>query len=147
VAPLSPCSGGGCRGTGIVRPDSSRHTPDTDSNPTAVGFGTTRLLDMADLRQVHPVPRSERLDVLAENSAGDAAGEYFSTTPAMSVRVPGMQPMTIGCRNFAGLKWRFSWAGNVHVCNEPPAYEISAADWPTLVEKLGLASDLEDTAT
>jgi hypothetical protein len=130
-----------------VRPDSSRHTPDTDSNPTAVGFGTTRLLDTADLRQVHPVPRSERLELSAENFAGDAAGEYFSTTPAMSVCVPGMQPMTVGCRNFAGLKRRFSWAGNVHICNEPPAYEVSAADWLTLVEKLGLASHLEDAAS
>ncbi|MGO8964385.1 hypothetical protein [Mycobacterium sp.] len=36
--------------------------------------------------------------------------------------------------------------GNAPVCNDPPAYEISAADWLTLVEKLGLASYLEDTA-
>ena len=30
--------------------------------------------------------------------------------------------------------------------NDPPQYEISAADWLTLVEKLGLATYLEDAA-
>lgn len=69
-----------------------------------------------------------------------------STTPAMAVSVPGMQPVTIGCRNFTGLKRRFSWVGTVSVTNDPPAYEISPADWLTLVEKLGLASHLQDTA-
>jgi hypothetical protein len=83
----------------------------------------------------------------AQNIGSDAAGEYFSTTPAMSVSVPGIQPMTIGCRNFTGLKRRFSWGSNVPVSNEPPAYEISPADWLTLVEKFGLASHLEDMAT
>jgi hypothetical protein len=33
------------------------------------------------------------------------------------------------------------------VHNDPPAYEVSAADWLTLVEKLGLASHLEDAAS
>lgn len=78
---------------------------------------------------------------------GDAAGQYFSTTPAMSLCVPGMQPLTIGCRNFEGLTRRFSWAGNVPVVSDPPDYEIAPADWLTLVEKLGLTSNLEDTAS
>lgn len=79
----------------------------------------------------------------AQNVASDAAGQYFSTTPAMSVCVPGMQPLTIGCRNFEGLKRRFSWSANVPATNEPPAYSVSAADWLTLTEKLGLAPYLE----
>jgi hypothetical protein len=82
----------------------------------------------------------------AENLVSDAAGEYFSTMPAVAVRVPGMQPLTIGCRDFTGLKRRFSWGGNVPVSNDPPAYVVSAADWLTLIEKLGLAQYLEDTA-
>jgi hypothetical protein len=82
----------------------------------------------------------------AENFASDAAGEYVSATPLMTVSVPGMRPLTIGCRNFEGFKRRFSWGGGVPVCNDPPAYEISPADWLTLVEKLGLASHLQDTA-
>lgn len=83
----------------------------------------------------------------AGNFARDAAGEYISTTPLMAVCVPGMQPVTIGCRNFEGFKRRFSWGCGVPVCNDPPAYEISAADRLTLVEKFGPASHLEDTAT
>jgi hypothetical protein len=73
-------------------------------------------------------------------------GQYFSETAAMSLCVPGIQPLTIGCRNFSGLQRRFSWSGNVRVVSDPPDYEIAPADWLTLVEKLGLTSYLEDTA-
>jgi hypothetical protein len=65
----------------------------------------------------------------------------------VSLCVPGTPALTIECRNFDGLTRRFSWSGNVRVVNDPPEYEISAADWLTLVEKLGLASYLKDTAT
>jgi hypothetical protein len=81
----------------------------------------------------------------AEIVVGDAAGQYFSTMPAMAVCVPGMQPLTIGCRDFRGLKRRFSWSNNVPVCNEPPAYQVSAAEWLTLAEALNLAPYLEDS--
>jgi hypothetical protein len=123
-----------------------------DDTIRVVDPNSNALTASASLSQVTATPATYQLGgghlfPSAENFAGDAAGEYFSTTPAMSVCVPGMQPMTVGCRNFAGLKRRFSWAGNVHICNEPPAYEISPADRLTLVEKLGLASHLEDTAT
>ena len=65
----------------------------------------------------------------------------------MAVCIPGTQPLTIGCRDFSGLKRRFSWGSNVPVSNDPPAYAVSAADWLTLTEKLGLAQYLEDAAT
>jgi hypothetical protein len=81
----------------------------------------------------------------AQNVASDAAGQYFSTMPAVAVSVPGMQPLTIGCRDFRGLKRRFSWSGNVPVHNDPPAYAVSAADWLTLVETFGLAPQLQDS--
>ncbi|ORV14589.1 hypothetical protein, partial [Mycobacterium celatum] len=77
---------------------------------------------------------------------GDDAGQYFSTMPAMAVSVPGMQPLTIGCRDFRGLERRFSWPANVAITNEPPAYAVSAADWLTLTDGLGLAADVEDSA-
>jgi hypothetical protein len=112
---------------------------------------TDALIASASLSQVTSSPATYELGgghmfPSAGNLASDAAGEYFSSTPAMSLCVPGMQPLTIGCRNFTGLKRRFSWSGNVRVVNDPPDYEISPADWLTLVEKLGLASYLEYTA-
>ena len=58
-----------------------------------------------------------------------------------------MPALTIGCRNFDGLTRWFWWSGNVRVVNDPRECEISAADWLTLVEKLGLASYLKDTVT
>jgi hypothetical protein len=90
--------------------------------------------------------RSRRMGASAESVASNAVGQYLSTTPAMTVCVPGMQPLTIGCRNFSGLQRRFSWSGNVPVTNNPPDYEVSAADWLTLAEEFGLAPYLEDTA-
>jgi hypothetical protein len=57
---------------------------------------------------------------------------------------PGLQPLTIGCRDsVGGLERRFSWRGNVPVQNERAAYVVSGADWLTLVEKFGLAPHLE----
>ncbi|HZQ31815.1 MAG TPA: hypothetical protein VFB19_08780 [Mycobacterium sp.] len=81
----------------------------------------------------------------AENIASDAAGEYFSTMPAVTLTIGGVEPLTIGCRDFQGLQRRFSWSGNVRITNDPPAYTVSAADWLALVEKFGLARNLEDT--
>ncbi len=105
----------------------------------------------ASVSQVTATPATYQLSAghafpSAQSVASDAAGQYFSTMPAMAVCVPGMQPLTIGCRNFEGLKRRFSWSANVPITNDPPAYAVSAADWLTLVEKSGLAPYLEDTA-
>ena len=41
---------------------------------------------------------------------------------------------------------RFSWSGQVRIVNDPPTYILSAADWLTLVEKFGLAANLDDAA-
>jgi hypothetical protein len=41
---------------------------------------------------------------------------------------------------------RFSWSGQVHIVNDPPTYILSAADWLTLVEKFGLAANVDDAA-
>lgn len=42
-----------------------------------------------------------------------------------------------------GITRRFSWRDDVPVENEPAEYAVSGADWPTLVEKFGLAPYLE----
>ena len=36
--------------------------------------------------------------------------------------------------------------GTVYILGGPPTYMLSAADWLTLVEVLGLAADVKDTA-
>jgi hypothetical protein len=124
---------------------------DVDNGAIRLGDPDSNAVNAsASLSRVTATPATyrlatRRLFASAENAVGDAAGQYFSTMPAMAVCLPGMQPLTIGCRDFRGLKRRFSWSDNVPVCNDPPAYEVSAADWLTLAEELSLAPYLEDT--
>ena len=68
----------------------------------------------------------------------------MSTTPVLVVCIPGMQPLSIGCRDtVGGLDRRFSWPGDVRQrINEPPEFSVSGADWLTLVEKFGLTQYL-----
>ncbi|ETZ58390.1 MULTISPECIES: hypothetical protein [Mycobacterium avium complex (MAC)] len=82
----------------------------------------------------------------AQHIASDAVGQYFSTMPALRIDIAGMAPLTVGCRAFDGLKQRCSWSPDVPTTHEPPTYAVSAADWQSLVEKLGLAARLADTA-
>jgi len=84
------------------------------------------------------------LEGVAENIEVNAVSQYLATTPLMDMRVPGLHPVTIGCRDFSGRKQRFSWHGKVPVLHDPPAYAVSSADWLTLTQKLGLARHLED---
>jgi hypothetical protein len=81
-----------------------------------------------------------------QNVASDAAGQYLSTMPVITIRVPGGQPLAIGCRDFTDLKLRFSWQGGVPVSNDPPPYVVSATDWLTLTKKCGLSKYVKDTA-
>jgi len=60
--------------------------------------------------------------------------------------VPGAPPLTFGSPHIESSGRRFSWSGSVLIVNQPPAYILSAADWLTLVEKFGLAADLNDAA-
>jgi hypothetical protein len=77
-----------------------------------------------------------------------------STMPVLIVRGPGVQPLSIGCLDGIGVQgprfslnpkgqYRFVWRGEVPEEREP-AYWVSGADWLTLVEELGLTSQLED---
>jgi hypothetical protein len=45
---------------------------------------------------------------IEENIAANAMNQYLATTRQMVVCVPGLQPVTIGCRDFSGPKRRFS---------------------------------------
>ena len=73
-----------------------------------------------------------------------------NTQPVLMVRVPGLQPLTIGCAARIGTpRWpdasslRFWWRGKVPWVRTP-AYVTAAPDWLTLVESFGLAPYLED---
>jgi hypothetical protein len=83
---------------------------------------------------------------VAEGLGEQAVAGYLSTMPAIALGVPGIKPLTIGCREFKGMQLRFSWRGNVPVTHDPPDYAVSAADWLTLTEKCGLSTSLKDVA-
>ncbi|OBH17537.1 hypothetical protein [Mycobacterium sp. E3247] len=103
-----------------------------DDTIRVIDADSNALTASASLSQVTATRATYRLD--------DVAGQYFSTMPAVTLGVPGSQPLTIGCRDFSGLKQRFLWGENVAMINDPPAYAVSGADWMTLTAKLHLAS-------
>jgi hypothetical protein len=78
-------------------------------------------------------------------TSGDGSTYNYPAKPGLVVCVPGVQPLTIGCLDLVGLRFRFSWRGDVPWPNERPAYVVSAADWLTLVDKFGLAPQLQDS--
>lgn len=70
------------------------------------------------------------------------------TLPVLVVSIVGMRRLTIGCMEpkqaFGAAGYRFSWRGRVLAEGEP-AYVVAGAGWLTLVEKLGLATQLQDS--
>ncbi|MDT5016273.1 MAG: hypothetical protein QOD39_2433, partial [Mycobacterium sp.] len=85
-------------------------------------------------------PRSMHWVPNLGHAISDAATNYWSRSPGMRVAIPGMAPLTIGCRDtVSGLDQRFSWPDDVPVENARAEYEVSGTDWLTLVEKFGLA--------
>jgi hypothetical protein len=89
-------------------------------------------------------PASWHLVPSAGHVVSDALVNQLSTEPEMVVPIPGMPPLTIGCRDYVGMQLRFSWRGDVSMQKEPAAYSVSGGDWLTLVQAFGLASYLED---
>jgi hypothetical protein len=71
---------------------------------------------------------------------------YVSKTPALTISAPGLPPLTIRCPYTDVRGRQLSWSGNYHIVKDPPTYVLSAADWQTLVEKLGLAANLDDAS-
>ncbi len=76
---------------------------------------------------------------------------YAATWPVLVVRIPGSQVLSMTCLDGNRLTLstnrahRFSWGGELPEKHEP-GYLVSAADWLTLVEKVGLAPLLQDGA-
>lgn len=74
------------------------------------------------------------------NAMSVAATNYWSKAVGMRVSVPGMPPLTIGCRDtVSGLDQRFSWPDDVPTEHARADYEVSGTDWLILVERFGLA--------
>jgi hypothetical protein len=69
----------------------------------------------------------------------DPESGSVSKTPALRLSLPGVPPLTIGCRLGTGSR---GFSGSYHIVNEPPTYILSAADWLTLIEAFGLAANL-----
>jgi len=121
-----------------------------------VGPDTTRVIDpntnavIASTSPAHvtatPVtyrPTQRHWFPSVGNAISDAAINYWSTAPGMRVSIPGMAPLTIGCRDtVTGLDQRFSWPDTVPTEHARSEYEVSGSDWLTLVEKFGLAPHL-----
>ncbi len=77
------------------------------------------------------------------NVMSNAATNYWSKAPGMRVSIPGMAPLTIGCRDtVTGLDQRFAWPDTAPSEHARSEYEVSGSDWLTLVEKFGLAPHL-----
>ena len=88
-------------------------------------------------------PRSMHWIPNLGHAISDAATNYWSTAPGMRVSIPGMPPLTIGCRDtVSGLDQRFSWPDDVPTEHARADYEVSGTDWLILVEKFGLAPHL-----
>jgi hypothetical protein len=88
------------------------------------------------------VSRATAAPVTYERPSDDSG--YVSIVPAMTLCVPGVQPLTFGCNHLEGGKWRFSWSTHVPIISDPPTYLLSAADWLTLAQTFGLDAQLHD---
>ncbi|OBK45902.1 hypothetical protein [Mycobacterium sp. 1081908.1] len=69
-------------------------------------------------------------------------------SPVLVLRVPGVEPMPIGCQEHRGaldFSSRFAWRGTVpDRVNRPADYSVTAGDWLLLVDEFGLTARLVD---
>jgi hypothetical protein len=69
------------------------------------------------------------------------------TQPLLALHVPGLQPLRIGPRPldraWGRPQFRYGWSGRVRG-HKAPAYEVTEAQWLTLVEKFGLGTRVVD---
>jgi hypothetical protein len=113
-----------------------------DPNTNAVVAAVSNAQVAATPVVFRPVQRHWLPDL--GNAISDAATNYWSTAVGMRVSIPGMPPLTIGCRDTtSGLDRRFAWPDGVPVEDARSDYEVSGTDWLTLVEKFGLARYLQ----
>jgi len=112
---------------------------------------TIRVIDLnseapsasASLAQVTATPATFQPDSV---TSGDGSTYDYPAITGLVVRLPGVEPLTIGCLDLVGLEFRFSWRVDAPRPNERPAYVVSGGDWLALVEKFGLTPQLSDQA-
>jgi hypothetical protein len=107
---------------------------------------TIRVIDPESQAVNASAPVSRIASKALSYETHDSETGYVSKTPALTMSVPGVPSLTVGCTHIGISGRRFSWSGTALIVNEPPAYILSAADWLTLVEVLGFAADVKDTA-
>lgn len=78
-------------------------------------------------------------------TSGDGSTYNYPAITGLVLRLPGVQPLTIGCLDLVGSRFRFTWRGNAPRQNERSAHVVSGGDWLALAEKFGLTSHLEDS--
>jgi hypothetical protein len=84
-------------------------------------------------------PHRARLPVIVRRTVATNMGQlpHVEQGHAMKTGLP-VDPAISGRQ--------FSWSGKVRIVSDPPTYILSAADWMTLVEKFGLAANVNDVA-
>jgi hypothetical protein len=69
-------------------------------------------------------------------------------SPVLVLRVPGVEPIPIGCHDYRGgldFSSRFEWRGKVpDRVNRPADYTVAAGDWLLLVDRFDLTPQLVD---
>ena len=112
---------------------------------------TNALITSAALAQVTATPKEHR-----HYSAGtDIIDLWGERMPVLVVGVPGLPPLTIGPlplgvssewarRGRYATSIASSWRTTVPTTSKYPTHVVMNADWLTLVEKFGLAPQLED---
>ncbi len=107
---------------------------------------TIRIIDPESHTVDASVPVSRITATPLSYETHDSETGHTTKTPALTMSVPGLPPLTCGCSHLAVSGRRFSWSGSFHIVNEPPTYVLSAADWLTLAETFGLAANVNDAA-
>lgn len=79
-------------------------------------------------------------------TSGDGSTYNYPAITGLVVSLPGARPLTIGCLDLVGSRFRFTWRGNVPMRNERTTHVVSGGDLVALAEKFGLTAALEDRA-
>jgi hypothetical protein len=116
----------------------------------AIDVGETEigLTDLDKDTLVASAPLSETTATPAARIGGFSERRYVPKgLPILVVSIPGAERLTIGCieppqRWLRTYGYLFSWRGTV-LRESYPAYLVSGNGWMTLVEKFGLAAQLE----
>lgn len=70
---------------------------------------------------------------------GNVVDTHFSTMPVLHLALPGVPPITVGCRDSnTGLEFRFTWSDAVPTQGAYADFVVSGTDWLTLITTFGL---------